>query len=131
MKILETQPSRYDLGLSLLSLGGINRVRRRIVRQYLSPGAAVLDIGTGTGALAGLMARQEMEVVALDPSPAMLAVARERWETEQGLGKLKFLEAGVAQMDSLFEEGCFDAVTACLVFSELSPDEVRYTLEQT
>ncbi len=49
----------------------------------------VLDIGTGTGYLLPFLSRLFREVIAVDPSPAMLGLARERAQRE-GLGNVRF-----------------------------------------
>jgi ubiquinone/menaquinone biosynthesis C-methylase UbiE len=54
-----------------------DRLLRRVAAEVgLNRGDSVLDLGTGTGMLAILLARLGMAVTALDPEPAMLAAAR-------------------------------------------------------
>src|ERR1700685_1089008 len=48
-----------------------------IVQQYLSADAQVLDVGTGAGHLSFALAPASARVVALDPSPGMLATVRQ------------------------------------------------------
>ncbi|RME54079.1 MAG: methyltransferase domain-containing protein [Deltaproteobacteria bacterium] len=130
MKILESQPHRYDRGIAWLSLGAADRGRERMIAGVVEPGDRVLDIGTGTGTLALLAARVAEEVVGIDASAAMLRVAEEKRQADPNGGKVAFREAGVAELDTLFAEERFHVVTASLVFSELSEDEQRYTLRQ-
>ena len=40
-------------------------------------------------------------------------------------------EMGAVELDGVFEDGTFDAVVSTLVFSELSPDEIAYTLAES
>jgi SAM-dependent methyltransferase len=47
------------------------------------PGATVLDIGTGTGAWAAVLARHARRVTAVEPSPAMLQVLRSNLTSEK------------------------------------------------
>jgi ubiquinone/menaquinone biosynthesis C-methylase UbiE len=47
-------------------------------RNGLGPSSTLVDLGAGTGILAAAAAPQCRRVVAVDPSPAMLAVARAR-----------------------------------------------------
>ena len=56
-------------------------------------GGPILEVGAGTGRVALPLARAGHAVTALDPSPAMLAIARERAAAE-GLA-LTFLEGGL------------------------------------
>jgi len=67
----------YDTVNRILSLGIDGLWRRRVVRSL--PSGKVLDLATGTGALALAMARKEgVEVTGLDLSEGMLEVARRR-----------------------------------------------------
>src|SRR5436309_15917108 len=70
----------YDRYARLLSFGQDPRWRRFLVsRVEAGPGDRVLDVATGTGAVAEeLIRRTGCTVVGLDQSPDMLAVARER-----------------------------------------------------
>jgi demethylmenaquinone methyltransferase / 2-methoxy-6-polyprenyl-1,4-benzoquinol methylase len=70
----------YDRYAALLSFGQDPRWRRFLVsRVDVGPRATVLDVATGTGAVAReLVARRGCKVVALDQSPEMLAEARRR-----------------------------------------------------
>ena len=77
----------YDRYARLLSLGQDPRWRRFLVsRLEVGPNARVLDVATGTGAVALELVRQHgCSVVGIDRSPEMLAVARER-VAAHGLG---------------------------------------------
>ena len=72
---------RYDLLNRLISLGLDQRWRRRTVAALeLRPGKTALDLATGTGDLALMIARlhPEATVIATDPSRGMLDVAVEK-----------------------------------------------------
>jgi demethylmenaquinone methyltransferase/2-methoxy-6-polyprenyl-1,4-benzoquinol methylase len=72
---------RYDLLNRLLSLGLDQGWRRRTVAALqLRPGQVALDLATGTGDLALMIARSHTEatVIATDPSRGMLDVAVEK-----------------------------------------------------
>lgn len=130
MKILESQPRRYDVGISWLSLGAVDRCRHKIIERAVQPGDHVLDIGTGTGSLALLAAERGAEVVGIDTSAAMLAVAEQKRTNHPDGERVRFIEAGAAEMETSLLGETFDVVTASLVFSELSEDEQRYVLRQ-
>lgn len=72
------------------------------------PGQRLLDVGTGTGALAREFARRGCSVVATDPSSELLAQAREL-DTEAGV-EVEYLQ--MAAERSHFPSASFDAVTA-------------------
>jgi magnesium-protoporphyrin O-methyltransferase len=54
-------------------------------------GTRLLDAGCGTGALAVEAARRGADVVAIDLSPKLVSVARERMPTDLGCGRITFL----------------------------------------
>ena len=127
MKILESQPERYDRGIALLSLGAAERCKKRLVDENVRPGSKVLEIGCGTGTMAILAALRGAEVLAFDVSAAMLEVARRKIETSGMASRIRLEEMGISGMDELSDEG-FDLVISTLVFSELSQDERAYAL---
>jgi demethylmenaquinone methyltransferase/2-methoxy-6-polyprenyl-1,4-benzoquinol methylase len=106
---------RYDFVNRVISLGIDQGWRRKTVAALeLSPGARVLDLATGTGDLALLVARAEpsAQVIGVDPSERMLDVAREKVE-KAGLGARVTLSAGNAEQLS-FESRSFDGL--CIAF---------------
>jgi ubiquinone/menaquinone biosynthesis C-methylase UbiE len=128
MKILESSPSRYDRGIRLLTLGKLDAAYDRLVAP-IQPGMQVLDIGCGTGALSLRAASRGALVTGMDINPAMLEIAGQR-AADAGLDEqITLVEMGVAEFDREPAEH-FDAVMSGLCFSELSQDELRYTLEQ-
>jgi demethylmenaquinone methyltransferase / 2-methoxy-6-polyprenyl-1,4-benzoquinol methylase len=96
----------YDRTAALLSFGQDPRWRRFLVsRVEAGPGSTVLDVATGTGAVAReLLARKECTVVGLDQSPEMLAEARRRLPAD-----VKLFEARAEQLP--FPDAAFDALT--------------------
>jgi demethylmenaquinone methyltransferase/2-methoxy-6-polyprenyl-1,4-benzoquinol methylase len=101
----------YDRYARLLSLGQDPRWRRFLVsRLEVGPGARVLDVATGTGAVALELVRQHgCSVVGIDRSPEMLAVARRR-VADRGLGASIELHEGRAETLP-FAGGSFDGLT--------------------
>jgi demethylmenaquinone methyltransferase/2-methoxy-6-polyprenyl-1,4-benzoquinol methylase len=129
MKILESVPRRYDVGINILSLGGSKRVNGKIA-SLVKEGERVLDIGCGTGELALMMAERGAYVVGFDVSEGMLEVAREKASSRNLGERLRLEQLGVAEMDKFGGES-FDKVTAILVFSELSREEQMLALRES
>jgi len=122
MKLLEQTPAKYDRGMRLLTLGRIDRIKREIASTWVEADDAVLEIGCGTGALAALMSERGVDVVGIDVSERMLAVARE------AAPKAELLHLTATEIDR-FEAGRFNAIVSTLAFSELSDDELAYVLK--
>jgi demethylmenaquinone methyltransferase/2-methoxy-6-polyprenyl-1,4-benzoquinol methylase len=95
----------YDRYARLLSLGQDPRWRRFLVsRVNAGPRDTVLDVATGTGAVACELIRQKgCTVVGLDQSPEMLAEARERLGPDVRLieGSAEQLPLAAASFDGL------------------------------
>jgi SAM-dependent methyltransferase len=71
----------------------------RLVADFIDPGAAVLDVACGTGALACKLAAHCREVVGIDLSSRMIAFAR-RQAAAAGLDNIEFVHGsarGLAQ----------------------------------
>jgi demethylmenaquinone methyltransferase / 2-methoxy-6-polyprenyl-1,4-benzoquinol methylase len=103
---------RYDLLNRVISLGVDRGWRRRTVDALaLPPESTVLDLATGTGDLAFAIAERhtDVEIIGVDPSPRMLAIARRKGET-LGLGGRVAWREGTAETLEL-EDGSVDAVT--------------------
>jgi demethylmenaquinone methyltransferase / 2-methoxy-6-polyprenyl-1,4-benzoquinol methylase len=93
----------YDRNAALRSLGQDPRWRRFLVSR-IPPGSEVLDVATGTGAVAGRLLQRGCSVTGLDQSPGMLRVARAR------LGdRVRFVEGRAESLP--FEDASFDALT--------------------
>ena len=129
MKVLETAPERYERGMRLLTLGRLQRVYRHIAAG-LGSGDRVLDIGCGPGELVVLLARSGCQVTGIDVSPQMLRQAAHRVQEAGVADRVSLREVGAAELDTAFPAASFDAVVSTLVFSELSPDEMVYTLSE-
>jgi demethylmenaquinone methyltransferase / 2-methoxy-6-polyprenyl-1,4-benzoquinol methylase len=113
----------YDRYAALLSFGQDPRWRRFLVsRVDVGPRQTVLDVATGTGAVAReLVAQKGCTVVGLDQSPEMLAEARRR------------APAGVTLMEGRaeklpFPDGAFDALTFTYLLRYV--DDPAATLEE-
>jgi demethylmenaquinone methyltransferase/2-methoxy-6-polyprenyl-1,4-benzoquinol methylase len=96
----------YDRYAALLSFGQDPRWRRVLVSRIdVGPRQTVLDVATGTGAVAReLVAEKGCTVVGLDQSPEMLAEARRRLPDD-----VKLIEGRAEQLP--FPDATFDALT--------------------
>lgn len=128
MKILEASPNRYDRGIHLLTLGRLEDTYDRLT-EYVKPGQKVLDIGCGTGALSLRAAMRGAEVKGIDINSQMLEIARKKVNKADLAQSVTLVEMGVAELDSEISES-FDVVMSGLCFSELSEDELNYTLKE-
>jgi ubiquinone/menaquinone biosynthesis C-methylase UbiE len=115
----------YDRWIAVVTLGRDRRVRRAVLAE-VKLGDRLLDVGCGTGTLAIDAASLGARVVAIDRSPAMLAVARQKAE-----------KAGVAvawrEGEASFPptgDGPFDVVSATFVLSELSGDLAELSIRR-
>lgn len=118
----------YDVYCPLLGLGA--EFRHETLRHAeLRPGQRVLDVGCGTGVLtrlATLAVGDTGETVGIDPSPAMLQVARRHAKAEASRATFK-----VAAIEALpFENGRFDVVLSSCMLHHLPPEVKRAGLAE-
>jgi demethylmenaquinone methyltransferase/2-methoxy-6-polyprenyl-1,4-benzoquinol methylase len=101
----------YDRYAALLSFGQDPRWRRFLVsRVEAGPGDRVLDVATGTGAVAlELVRRRRCSVVGVDQSEGMLETARRRAN-----GAVELVRASAEELP--FGAGEFDALTFTYLF---------------
>ena len=114
--------------MRLLTFGSVDRAYNRLA-QHIHAGQHVLDLGCGTGALSIRAACRGALVKGIDVNVQMLEIAAQRAQAAGLAEKIALQEMGVAELDGEASES-FDAVTSGLFFSELSADEMHYTLEQ-
>jgi demethylmenaquinone methyltransferase/2-methoxy-6-polyprenyl-1,4-benzoquinol methylase len=101
----------YERWGAVLSFGQDPRWRRFLVsRIEAGPTDTVLDVATGTAAVARELARQkDCYVVGVDRSPEMLEEGRRRVALEAATRKIRLLEADARALP--FRDGQFDALT--------------------
>jgi demethylmenaquinone methyltransferase/2-methoxy-6-polyprenyl-1,4-benzoquinol methylase len=118
----------YDAVNAILSLGLDRRWRRRTAASLeLSPGARVLDVATGTGALATEIHRLTAGCVAItgcDVNERMLAVARERMSKQRA--DVRIVRCDATELP--FPKESFEAVTIGFAIDDM-PDRERCARE--
>jgi ubiquinone/menaquinone biosynthesis C-methylase UbiE len=113
---------QYDFLVNLLLFGREKTFRNNIIRLAAIPkGAAVLDVGCGTGTLA-LMAKEAVgeqgKVFGIDAAPEMIEVARHK--ASHGNSAVNFQQGVIEALP--FEDGTFDYVLSTLMFHHLPTD---------
>lgn len=127
-QLFEPLGPTYDRYARLLSFGQDPRWRSFLVSRIPPDAHRVLDVASGTAAVAIELARAEhaRTVIGIDQSPEMLAAGRERVE-RAGLGARIELREGCAE--SLpFADGEFEALTFTYLLRYV--DDVPATLRE-
>lgn len=125
MRVLESAPRRYDLGMRLLSLGHIEKVYAHVAR--LARGPEVLDLGCGTGNLTVRLASRGLRVTGVDLSPEMLELARRKATAGP---PPRWVQTSAVELVDNFRRESFDTICCVLLLSELSAGERREVLRQ-
>lgn len=109
-ELFDTIAPRYDLINDLQSFGLHRLWKRKLIRLAAGkPGERALDLCCGTGDVALALGRKGLEVLGLDFSERMLAVANFRLKTGQFSGSVRFLQGDAQQVP--FPDASFDIVT--------------------
>lgn len=109
-------------------MGRLARSYDRLV-AYIPDNSHVLDLGCGTGLLTIRAARHGATVKGIDVNPEMLEIAQQQAQQAAVAEQIDFEDKGVAELDNENLES-YDVVTSGLCFSELTKDELSYTLNQ-
>ncbi|TCO59292.1 corrinoid protein-associated methyltransferase CpaM [Actinocrispum wychmicini] len=128
MKLLETSSTRYDLGMRVLSGGRITQLYRDVTAQVPARGR-ILEVGCGTGGVTAELVSPSREIVAVDRSPQMLAVAERKLAASITQGRVRLQPVSITGLERVFGAESFDAVVCCLVLSELTETEECYALD--
>lgn len=120
----------YDALTDMLLLGRRSRIRRATVDLAgVQPGAAVLEVGCGTGDVslaAKRLAGPAGTVYGIDPSPEMIAVARAKAERD---GSDVTFQIGLIEALA-FSDAAFDVVLSSLMMHHLPGDLKRRGLSE-
>lgn len=92
------------------------RIQRLVSAAQFTGNERVLDIATGPGYIAEAFARTAREVVGVDLTEAMLAIAKERTQ-QRGISNISFRAADAQQLP--FENASFDVVVSRLALHHL------------
>ena len=128
MKILESAPSRYDQGIYILTLGKLDKVYDHLT-SHIKKGQTILDLGCGTGALTLRAAQKGAKVKGIDINAQMLEIAQKQIIKKNLLQNINLCEMGVAELETEKSDS-YDMVMSGLCFSELSEDELIFTLKE-
>lgn len=105
--LFSTVAERYDLGNQIMSLGWHVRWKRRLIELAdLRPTDRVLDLATGTGDIAWMIAPHVREVVGSDINAEMMQIAERK--RPAGVGNVSFVQADATALP--FADGAFDVV---------------------
>lgn len=99
---------------------------RQMEREVSLSGKSVLDLGTGTGVWAGLLADKADRVLGLDNADRMLQKAQKRYNTKSNLEFTK----GDALSLSLYPDKSFDLVTSSFVLHGFNKEKRQLILEE-
>jgi len=114
----------YDLGTTLLSLGRLSALHRKMVELAgIRSGERILDVGCGPGRLAivaGTAAGPAGETCGIDPAPEMIALARGK-AARAGM-RARFAVGAIEALP--YPADHFDVVLSSLMLHHL-PDEVK------
>ena len=101
----------------------LRSIKERIVQECLRLSLSrVLDVGSGTGTLVGMLQKEGIRAVGLDPSPGMLQVSRGNSE-----GSFALVRSRGERLP--FSSGSFQGVVFSMVIHENPPSRRRELLE--
>ncbi|MGA2097353.1 MAG: methyltransferase domain-containing protein [Candidatus Acidiferrum sp.] len=104
-----------------------DRIKRLVAAAHLSGNERVLDMATGPGYIAEAFASAAREVVGVDLTDAMLAIAKQRTQ-ERGISNVSFRSADAQNLP--FENGTFDAAVCRLALHHFQ-EPLRVLREMT
>lgn len=109
-EILRTGVGKYTKEKEVLSLRALNPKRNDII----------LDVGTGTGFFARMIAKRKAKIIGIDMSENMLKIARELSKNEKL--KMRFLKGNAEDLP--FKDSTFDKIIAIDLIEHLKNPEI-------
>jgi len=127
LKVFQKISTNYDAANDRISLGMQNNWKKHLTDAALQSGAQkILDVCCGTGDIALSFAKQNLQVVGLDFSSAMLSVAKEKESTMHNPQSITWIDGNAMQLP--FEDKTFDAATISFGLRN-TPDYKQVLLE--
>lgn len=125
MLFVETAPERYDIGMKVMTLGRLDKIKD-IIAGKIKPGEKILDIGCGTGTLAVKCMKKGAFVTGLDSSQAMLDQAMKNAKASGLEDKIALIKDSATQIDKHFTEETFDIIIATCSLGEFPKSYLEY-----
>ena len=103
-------------------------VTMHYIRRFAAPGARVLEVGAGTGRYSIALAREGMDVSAVELAESNLEILR---KNSRGISNLRAFQGDATDL-SRFEDDCFD-VTLVLgpMYHLYEKEEVHLAIDET
>lgn len=102
-------------------------VTMHYIRRFAAPGARVLEVGAGTGRYAAALAKEGMDVTAVELAESNLKVLRENC---RGIPNIRPLQGDAADLSAL-ADGSFDLTLSLGPMYHLyEPEEVRQAIDE-
>ncbi len=129
MVFVETAPERYDIGMKIMTLGRLDKIKDMIA-EVVKPNDKILDIGCGTGTLALRCIKKGAHVAGLDSSEFMLEQAAKK-ASQQGLSdRLQLIKESVTQLQKHFQEESLDIIVATAALGEFPKAYLDYIFRE-
>lgn len=116
----------YDYSLNVMSLGRINRIRRKIALLVPRKSKKILEIGAGTGSQITEIKKRlkNSDCFAIDSSKGMLKIAKQKAKNLD----ITFIKKDFSKLG--FPKNYFDVVVASLAIHEVSVKKQKTTLSE-
>jgi len=127
MVFVEIAPERYDIGMKIMTLGRLDKIKDMIA-EVVEPNVEILDIGCGTGTLALRCMKKDANVTGLDSAEFMLEQAGKNAAEHGVSNRLRLIKDSVTQLRKHFQEESFDIIVATASLGEFPKAYLDYIL---